>query len=434
MVFPCKRLSTFVVLFSFYFQTLWPCVVFASDAETLGRSSPPISGFTLRAFVDDSGEDFDSHLKNPTQFPDFDTVEKAQEYIDEGIDIQDFYPALQITVEDIFWSKYGFNFLLDKEGTLFVKPQEGVLPSSKTLRIYNPHGPTILGEGIILSHLLIQSQAVIQTGQSSLENLEAWVEGDEGTDGIFLTNQDSHLKTSRFTVHKGSLVNKGMISVAESGAVNLNHQNLSNEGILELGDKACVNAVKTLENGETGTIQGKNLSLEADTFINHHLIHSEEQLALKIETLFHNQTAGSIVCGGPMILSGPGDFLNEDGLTDKAGIAVDGHVVFESFKGSFTNKGSVVGCQGMRGYLRALMNHKNLAVKTFDELTVDDFLNTGTIQGNGTLILEKARNKGFIKSDSLILSVGRSFSNEDQGMIQSTEGLTLEGQGTFLDP
>ena len=280
MFFPWKRPLSYLVLFSFLFQTLWPSVVWAGEVEVLRPSSSvlpaslvPFSGrsvavapFTLQAFVDDRVEGFDTLETQPVVvFPGGASLAETQAWFDDSWEAQHLYPGLVVTEQGLLWSQYGLNFLMALTGHLYVSTVPGVEVSTPTLRLHNLHGDVVLGGELTLAHAQIQARHILQASPNArIQRLDLWAMGydiPEGRmEGRFTQRKGASLTTTHVTVHEGHLENLGTWRVADQGVIDLQGHDFINRQTVIFGQEARVHNQETF--GNEGTMRGSSYTLE----------------------------------------------------------------------------------------------------------------------------------------------------------------------------
>jgi len=454
-----QRLCSSLILFSFLFQTLWPSLAFSMDGPVdVLRPGLPHSIFKGGAFDETPGEetrglrdrgktvrhlgvevdtvekDFDSTGTKPIALvPMGRSLVETQKWIDASLSLQALYPGLKALENGLTWSSLGYSFFLHDSGTLLVSAHPDEDRRSPVLRLYNPQGAVILSENLAMDHLFVKATHVIQGGENSITQVDVWAMGDSKASGTFINTKEAALGVTQLRLHQRTFLNQGSVSVAQDGVLDLKGQDLQNAGHLELGDRVQIRSVQTLTNTESGIIHGRNAFVNVRSFYNHHLVHLENDLHLTVSRLFQNEKTGVTLIGGRAIVSGAGSLVIEEGTTDKAGMAIDGHLIFDRFQGAVTNKGSLVVRQSIQETLSKLFNHKNLSTGDLSALFIEEFWNTGTVQGNGTLSVRRAKNQGLLQGDHLTLNTEDLFENQAGGLLKGSERLTLLGKGRFVN-
>ena len=181
------RFCTYLVLFSFFFQTLWPSVAFA---EALIRETTTIHqgikrhSLSLGVHIDDKylDEDLGAQRTKSTSRPkgrriqvEFDDgLANLQAEIQKSLDIQSFYPDLQATVNGLTWTSFGRSFLMTYEGNLVVSRDKGLeedeaqqeYAKKPFLDLLNPHGDITLGSDLQVDHVQARAKDVYMAGSS----------------------------------------------------------------------------------------------------------------------------------------------------------------------------------------------------------------------------------------------------------------------------
>ncbi len=377
------RSFNWLVIFCFYFQTLWPTVVFAAEVDVMrpvspsrffyAPSAPGTMVLEMGITVDERDEAFDTTRKRSTlKIPYADTLEEIQGLIDASTSIQSLYPGLQVSEEGFGWNNFGFSFFLDNANHLWVSEQKGATARSAILRLYNPHGSVIIEGKVNLTRLLAKGAQVFVKGcQGQIDHLSLWA---TDKDGIVAIDATSSLTVKKATVHQGTLHNLGKVSVTENGTLDAKGQTIANYGFLDMGDKSTLRAREV-----------------------------------------QNQRVQSNPAVSPII----GQLLGSGTVTLDIG--------------TFRNLGDVrVGT--LQGRIQQLINAGHFeAIRGFNNLVVLDLLNDmgGRILGQGSLTL-KGLNKGLIQGQSITLTLEGELINTEFGTIKVVDRLETLGTGSFL--
>ena len=207
------RFCTYLVLWSFFFQTIWPSVAFA---EALIRETTPIHGGIRRhslslgvhihdkrvadGRVDDDGlvaqkAKPSSQTKGRRIQVDFDQgLPNLQIELQKSLDVQSFYPGLQATVKGLTWTSFGRSFLMTYEGNLVVSRDTGLGEAEARqehdkkpfLDLLNPHGDITLGPDLQVDHVQARAKDIYMAGSSVIPHLEIWAQG-----GSILSNPEA---------------------------------------------------------------------------------------------------------------------------------------------------------------------------------------------------------------------------------------------------
>ncbi len=391
MIFKPSRFLNWLVLFSFYFQTLWPTVVFAAEVDVMrpvspsrffyAPSAPDTMVLDLGVMVDEKDEVFDTTSKRPTlKIPFSESLTEIQELIDDSLSITSLYPGLKVSEQGLTWVNYGYSFFLNNDGHLNVKPQAGASYRATDLRLHNPHGLITIEERVDLSHLRAKAQHVLFKGcQGRINNLSVWAIGegaggttgeDEKLSGVVGVDSLSLLTVRKATIHQGTLHNSGRVSIAAHGILDMKEQAILNDGLVAMGDHS--------------TLRAKEIS---------------------------NQRVQSNPAVSPII----GQLLGRGTVTLDIG--------------TFRNLGDVrVGT--LQGRIRQLINAGHFeATKEFNNLTIQDLLNGGRFKGNGQLNVAGV-NRGVLEGEDLTLTLLDTFANK--GYITVTKKLSTLGRGAFI--
>ena len=255
------RFCTYLVLFCFYFQTLWPTVSFATEVEVMRPVSPlsPTRFFyspseaeprtmvlDLGVLIDNEDKAFDVPIRKQTlTLPFTEFVDEIQDLITQSVAIQSLYPGLKSSEQGYHWIHYGYSFFLENNGHLQVKPKAGEEHSS-LLRLYNTHGPITVEERVP-SHLRVKGQQVLfKHCRGTLKELSVWATGrstgEDSLNGVVAVDYLSLLTIEKTTIHQGTLRNAGTLAVAEGGVLEAKERTLLNYGTLEMGDRTHLKA------------------------------------------------------------------------------------------------------------------------------------------------------------------------------------------------
>ncbi len=454
MILPFKRLVTHLVLVSFFFQTIWPSVAFATEVDVL-RLPPPaspllapaviaVAPFTLRAFVDEQAEGFDDIGPKPVlSFPGAASIFEAQQWLNTSVEARELYPGLVVTEQGIIWSQYGLGFLMAITGDLLVRPLSGVRPTSKTLRLYNPHGNLMLGGGLTMDAIQAYACNVLQVGAtpSVVERLEIWATGKSQQPGSFVVGDKAKLQVKDLSVYAGQSENHGELTVVPEGTLQLSGQTFSNYQHLALGKEAQVKGSYTfanygsvdgeeylvssviLHNDSTGKIEGRNVSLLVqELFINNGAVATQQRTNLV--ALGSVRNLGTLTSQGQQFIAVTKDFYNRGTVqASQQTLRVGGKTL---------NEGKIKG-EELALQLTELDNCSLIQAGRRLEGSWTSGRNSGLIRSKGSaavMLLGDFVNERFIESvqDSVYeVSEGMTFAN--QGQLTSAQKLTLKGKG-----
>lgn len=462
------RFCTYLVLWSFFFQTLWPSVSFSMDGgvEVLRPPAPhsfsfpqsapdpepirpliAIAPFTLQAFVDDQMEGFDDLSSKPVvSFPGATSVAEAQDWFDDSLEAQSLYPGLVVTEQGLLWSQHGLNFLMGLTGHLFVTPLLSAPARTKALRLYNYHGDVVLGGDLSLSHAQVQARNILQvTPNGFIERLEIWAIGTDfkegAIEGRFTNREGASLTTTHVIVHEGHLENRGDWKVSDGGAIDLQGHEFINRETLTLGQKAAVKTQGLF--GNEGTIQGSSYTLEMARGENAGVIMGDAPHIIVSETLT-NQADAKILGKSSLRVSGEGTVDNHGMVAGDKALALENRV--------FTNH-SVVHSKGtMRLALQdKLTNVETGRVTALGQTTIEGkatIQNDASLQENGGMAFAggvhfedfrgEVINAGLMTSQITMTGVLRKLVNTGTfGASRGYQGLAIldflnETTGKFL--
>ena len=261
-------------------------------------------------------------------------------------------------------------------------------------------------------------------------------------------------------VKQGS--NQGLIRAKEATQLSI-LGNFRNERFIESGSSLRVEVQKGATLTNLGQVKSQGLltvagqgmvqnqgrvrsptetHLSVETFHNHHLVSAGTKLTLAVGRLLHNHSTGLLGSEGQTLLTGPGDLINEgvplprdeedDTESVPLGLVSVGPITLESFQGKLDNKGVFRTLQTLRGQTRQFHNAGTVqAVEGYQGLEIEDYLNTGTWLGNGSLVVTQGRNAGLISTEQLKIDVKDALIQEALGATQATHSLEMTGKGTF---
>ena len=396
------RFCTYLVLWSFFFQTLWPSVAFGTCAVEVLRPPPsPLFGhhhtsfeepiapppvravapFTLQAFVDDQMEGFANIGAKPVvHFPGGASLAETQRWFDDSFEAQSLYPGLVVTEHGLLWSQYGLNFLIALSGHLVVHAMPGVRAITRNLCLHNFHGDVVFGGGLNLSHVQVQARNILQASPHSLvERLEIWAMGHESKDGIeegvagrFTNREEASLTTTDVIVHEGHLQNSGSWKVSDGGTIDLQGHDFLNEETVTLERGATIKNQGVF--GNIGTVTGSAYTLEINRGENAGVIMGDAPHIKVLDTLT-NQAGAQILGKSSLTVSGTGKVDNHGSVASKDALSLENK--------SFANHGLV----HSEGMLRLALQEKLTNVGAGSVVAVGQTLIEGaaTIQNDAPL-------------------------------------------------
>ena len=386
------RFCTYLVLFSFLFQTLWPSVVWAEplirEKEALGGHARRHS-LSLGVQIDDRDDESLAKTSSQRLQVDFDQgLDKLKVAVARSLEVQTLYPGLEVQEQGLKWSSFGLMFWLTYQGTLTVTAdptvqagtQDKPMPKKPLVRLFNPHGAIILGPELTVEHIQARAQDVFLDGPCSLKHLEVWAEGGQilenpaertAQKGTFKILPDAKLTTKFLTIHQGSTDVQGTLSLTKKGVLDAKGNTVTNQGTLKLGSEVTVRQVSDFQND--GTLKGRGLTLEQTTFTN------TDQLAVK-ELRLQNS---SWVNNGQALVQ----HWHQDSSSLKNALGARFKVTEQStFKNAqITNKGQMALQGDAQGTIDTFTNQSSLIIGSASTLKVNTFTSTGTFQASGPL-------------------------------------------------
>ncbi len=413
MTFRFKRFFTYLVLYSFFFQTIWPSVAFA---EALIRETTSIHGGIRRHSLslgvhihdkrvadDDLGAQrakSSSQAKGRRIQVEFDQgLPNLQVELQRSLDVQSFYPGLQATEKGLAWTSFGRSFLMTYEGNLVVSRDTGLGEAEARqehdkkpfLDLLNPHGDITLGPDLKVDHVQARAKDVYMAGSSVIPHLEIWAQGGSiltnpeartTAKGLFRVPLEATLTTKILTIHQGKTELAGTVSLVKDGVLDAKGNEVSKTGTLTVETGVTVRNVPDFQN--EGPIRGKSLKLEDTVFTN-----SERMTLDHLETSggkFHNNSHVALqdwTQGGDL-------FSNALGST----FQVQGQSVFgKSAPGTrpFTeaadvrNQGALSLLGDTRGSIEKFTSSGTLTMGSVSGLRVTTFSSTGNFEVTGPM-------------------------------------------------
>jgi hypothetical protein len=315
MTFRFKPFFSYLVLYSFFFQTIWPSVAFARVEVPLGaawQDNP--CGLTfkvdhfkevgtsrdlvrLQAFANPKEEWIEEVVIPPKQSvvlvvpPSFsfspapapnpaahppptpspaarsDLDDKIKKLLDCVVDVKklsqgmasveaasahDLYKNLEITETGIGWAYGGLSFVLDRSWNVFTTGR-----SEFDMAVKICTGGNVEVDNVFVKQLLAKGKNITVRGTGSIGRLDAWATGDGTTPGRVCFTKDSTQDIEQFSLHQGKGENLAHLTIKEAL-----HQTeeFTNRAILTMERGAVVKGGKAFSNsgiveGETYTIQ-----------------------------------------------------------------------------------------------------------------------------------------------------------------------------------
>ena len=286
MDFPFKRPLSYLVLFSFFFQTLWPSVALANLPSK--ECWDDYQGLTLKvkAIVDKAKGVKGLKVQLTESFP----LESEASLLSLGdkkaplFDKTIWFPSVVSSpAEELYkhlgnledqsgwgYCEYeGLGMRVDPWGNVVLMP--GLSKSSVTtppsLRVKTT-GMVGIASALSMAQLKVKARQVFGVGEegrgktSFIENLEVWATGDAQQAGTFMVMNNANVEVKTLTLYEGHLENHGRFAILSGGLVDLNRQNVSNYQDLVLGRGAKIKNSYTL--GNYGSVNGDDYSLIND--------------------------------------------------------------------------------------------------------------------------------------------------------------------------
>ena len=397
------RFCTYLVLWSFLFQTIWPSVVWAEGLlhETVSSHNGIKHHYlSFGVHIDDTrvddkleaerGETFHQHKARYIQVAFDQGLENLRAEVQSSLDIQSLYPGLQATEKGLSWSSSGVSFFMSYQGMLLVSGLGSIEEQRKSpiLRLFNPHGDIILGDGLQVPHIQVRAKDVHQQGNSVIERLEVWAQGGLLTEderkrtpesGQFKVTKSSTLTTQYLTLHQGVITNQGMLSVLAGGIVDGQGNTVTNEGILAVGTGVTIRNVSDFQND--GTVKGKGLTLDQTIGTNSDTL-TLDDLATQGGVFYNN---------GKVTLKrwrqGGETFVNASGST----VTVSEHSTFDAT--NMKSKGTLILAGESLGKIDSFTNEGSLTMGSVSGLRVQDFSSTGDFEVTGPMTWSGTRFK-----------------------------------------
>jgi hypothetical protein len=481
MNFRFKRFVSQLVLISFFVQTIWPSMAFATEVDVLRPSSPlgfrfgastagsvPQLDLEVLSYDGKERDDGDSPATPPRSL-----IQRRFQPTDLTTALVPFlaalsvYGHLQVKTEGIEWLAQGLQMTITWQGELLARGQRGA-DSARSIYLENPH-KVYLGEGLVLSALKVMSPQVVNLStNTAIDTLEIFkpAVGDHVKEVSLLHNTVGAKLTVKQAFMSGFQVqNDGVMEVMAGGEFNCDDGNVHNSGYWQMGEGAKISHVQGLVN--TGRLAGEGrwsveeaglvanygeigkgrdtLLLKSGSFHNHYQVNLD-QLEAQLQKGGENHgqittvTKTDVTCLGDwrqgkvgllrsqgiQSLSVLGNLYNEGQIT-----AVQQMVkVF----GVTYNKGIIEGQRAVLD-LAVLQNEGTLGAEQSLILRMHGGINKGEISSQGTLALEisgEMDNEGSIgsKERAQLTIKGRLTNKKD---IVSEAALETSGEGTVIN-
>ena len=471
------RSFTYLILFSFFFQTLWPSVVFSMDGGGVEVLRPPSPlGFRIGSVghpdspqlslevFSDSEEDSDdeggrssSHRLAPQKALFQKTFQPSDimEVVVPLLATMALYGHLQVKTEGIEWFAQGLWMTINWQGELLVRGDERATAVTQPIILQNAH-KIVLGEGLSVNHLKVTSPLVVNLGRDNriglLEAIAMRTYTAEGEERVAQPSLFQNALGASLTVKQALLQgiqwqNQGQFSLSAGGVFNANGAAIENLGAWQFEEGAkLTQALSVLNAGSmagTGNWHLDNIGLVVN---NGTLGNERDTLHLKASFLRNNhqmkpaqikgvvskggENHGQIVTAENAHLTCLGDWRNSAGAVMHShgqqslwvlGDLINGGRITAlnqtvTVKGVTYNTGLIEG--GVSGLTFGhLINEGILGAETSLSLSVQSGKNTGDIASRGRL--------------GMSVLAGSSFEND--GTITSQQQLYLILQGKLLN-
>ena len=441
------RFCTYLVLWSFFFQTIWPSVAFAEDLLHVStwqkdgiihkRAYLSIGAYVDNKFEEGGGELFRSQ-KPPRIEVEYDPsgINKRQAFrnlkaaLEQSLELKALYPNLEVKHDGLFWSDCGVSFFMAFEGR-----SGGVLkvfkdtkakkdgPKKPYLRLFNPHGDIVLGPDLNVNYVQAKARNVFMKGNSAIPNLEVWALGGKILEnpsertaerGQFTIPLESSLKTSFLTLREGLATIDGTLALTGKDAIiNGVGNKVTNNGTFKINTRgADICDVSDFENN--GTIKGWGLTLTRTRFNNC------DSIVLRELMIWGDLTNNGKVLVTHRFGHG-GRIINVSGNT----FEVRGNSFF--YHPDIQNRGRLLFSGNSQGAIEAFGNQGSLSMGTVSDLTVTEFESPGSVDVAGPMKWSGGR----FKTTRSTVFHGKSAlsveSLETDGTFSALEELALRG-------
>ncbi|MBY0282212.1 MAG: DUF637 domain-containing protein [Alphaproteobacteria bacterium] len=475
-----KRFVSWLVLVCFYFQTLWPSVIFAADMEVIRPDSPSAffgsvfsaeeiiekeRGVAFEIQIDDKNEDFSVKSRTSLPFiPLVRSLEETQKLIDTSLSLQSLYPGLKIQTDGLAWEQLGYSFFFHASGNLLVSGKGDKASRSSVLRLYNPYGSVVLGENLALDHLLVKAANVLHHGHSSINRLDVWAESSKGVTGRVINLKEASLSIKDFCLHQGQAENRGTLFVTKDGLMDLKGHDFINYGDVNFASGSrLINArlfcnlssingssysIRSQFFQNAQTIKGDVIRLWASQdYTNTGIIHSSR--LTEVIGLKDFENTGTMISDRKQTLIFQGNFLNTNtiaaliervkvlGITKNKGV-INGKSSLSLDLNGGLNEGDIFSEGRAKTIIRGpFLNQKKFGAKGKHKLTLGaHFINALEAIFFGERILETLgegsfENIGVISSTELMTLGNRSVINHN--LIEANGALTLALREKFTN-
>ncbi len=465
MDFPFKRPLSYLVLFSFFFQTLWPSVALANLPSK--ECWDDYQGLTLKvkAIVDKAKGVKGLKVQLTESFP----LESEASLLSLGdkkaplFDKTIWFPSVVSSpAEELYkhlgnledqsgwgYCEYeGLGMRVDPWGNVVLMP--GLSKSSVTtppsLRVKTT-GMVGIASALSMAQLKVKARQVFGVGEegrgktSFIENLEVWATGDAQQAGTFMVMNNANVEVKTLTLYEGHLENHGRFAILSGGLVDLNRQNVSNYQDLVLGRGAKIKNSYTLgnygsvngddyslssailHNDSTGKIEGTKVNLLVqELFANNGFIATQQKTQLVVMGSARN--LGTMISQGEQWIAVSQDFYNRGTVwAPQQSLRVLGKTL---------NEGKIKG-QELTLALQDLDNRSLIHAGRRLDGIIAGGQNSGLIRSKGVSFITLNGdfvNERFIQSaQETLFDVAEGVSFKNQGHLTSHQNLTLKGKG-----
>ena len=463
VVFPTRtfshRFCTYLVLFSFFFQTIWPSVVLAQyNGQDIWKDHDGITLKVSPAIHKISGQKgihirfYDERESDGSSDPDEDfalTPRTVTSIVDREIFGQ---PDDEIGNKKSLYSfdHQGITFHIDLSGNVMMLPSAGSKESCINPLRVKTDGFVALDNTLAIKHLKVKAQQFFGRGDegsssSLVDRIDLWTKRsgtdlDKGPGAVLMRGVKWNVHS--LFMHQGSLENWGNLSIAPGGTVNLSHQNVSNHNLITLGAGAKITHAYTI--GNYGAISGDSYGLDCL------LLHNDSGASIKGDRVSvlvqdaltnngHIQTtteSNIVVFGGVrnlgVITSEGKQFISIDGNFYNRG-TVWAQDQTLNVRGTTLNEGKIKG-KDLYLDLAILDNQSLIESADFLEMKVKGGVNAGLIRSKGAThlgLFGDFANERLIQSrQNMDVHVQQGFTLQNKGQLKSTGDMAVYGTGT----
>ena len=437
---PClfNRFVSWLVLVCFYFQTLWPSVVFATDTEVMHPvSSRPALGLSryqnslskeegrvsLGLFIDDKEDAFESVSPPLVAVPIGKSFSETQKFIDDSLSLQMYYSGLKALVDGFVWEYFGYFFWLQNCGNLIVSAKKESPIRSSSLRLYNPYGDITLSENLALNHLLARGKNIVQRGNNRIDRLDIWAMGEGKTPGAFINLNEEFLSVRELYLHKGQVENHGSLTILVGGIIDAFKQDCFNYGNL------CLSACSKLVNGKLfhnlGFISGRDCSIAGKTLHNARTLEGE-----KVTLFAEEKLSNSALIKGALRT----EIISFGDLENTGEILSDKHQTLIIHNG-LVNAGSITASHQSLKVQGKSYNSGLIEGQEYLTLDLGEGVNSGDIfsEGDAEVTIREAfvNQKAMIAKGRYKLYLQGLFANELDARILGEKSFETLGEGDF---